>query len=71
MGVLVCYDDFTYDVVNDYHLDYLVATGCIVGYDKSGEWVKTEKWSGFPHNLTKSSATARQVSETTKKAEIS
>jgi len=42
MGVLVCYDDFTYDVVNDYHLDYLVQTGCIVGYDKSGEWVKTE-----------------------------
>jgi hypothetical protein len=44
MGVLVCYDDFTYDVINDYHLDYLVETGCIVGYDKSGEWVKTENF---------------------------
>jgi hypothetical protein len=42
MGVLVCYDDFTYDVINDYYLDYLVQTGCIIGYDKSGEWVKTE-----------------------------
>lgn len=40
MGVLVCYDDFSYDVVNDYHLDYLVQAGCIVGYDKSGNWVK-------------------------------
>lgn len=42
MGVLVCYDDFTYDVINDYHLDYLVTTGCIVGYDRSGEWVKND-----------------------------
>lgn len=45
MGVLVCYDDFTYGVINDYHLDYLVETRCIVGYDKSGDWVKTEKKS--------------------------
>jgi hypothetical protein len=42
MGVLVCYDDFTYDVVNDYHLEYLLEKGCIVGYDSSGEWVKME-----------------------------
>jgi len=42
MGVLVCYDDFTYDVINDYHLDYLVTTGCIVGYDRSGDWVKQD-----------------------------
>ena len=42
MGVLVCYDDFTYDVVNDYHLEYLLEKGCIIGYDKSGEWVKIE-----------------------------
>lgn len=42
MGVLVCYDDFTYDVVNDYHLEYLLEKGCIIGYDKSGEWVKLE-----------------------------
>ena len=41
-GVLVCYDDFTYDVINDYCLEYLVTTGCIVGFDKSGHWVKQE-----------------------------
>jgi len=42
MGVLVCYDDYTYDVINDYHLDYLLGKGCIVGYDNSGNWNKTE-----------------------------
>lgn len=42
MGILVCYDDFTYDVVSDNHLEYLVMAGCIVGYDNSGEWVKLE-----------------------------
>ena len=42
MGVLVCYDDFTYDVINDYHLDFLIESGCITGYDKSGEWVRIE-----------------------------
>jgi len=42
MGVLVCYDDYTYDVINDYHLDYLLGKGCIVGYDNSGNWSKTE-----------------------------
>ena len=42
MGVLVCYDDFTYDVINDYHLDYLLDKGCIVGYDNSGNWSKTD-----------------------------
>jgi hypothetical protein len=42
MGVLVCYDDFTYDVINDYHLDFLLGKGCIVGYDDSGDWSKTE-----------------------------
>jgi hypothetical protein len=40
MGVLVCYDDFTYDVINDYHLDYLLDKGCIIGYDNSGNWHK-------------------------------
>jgi len=45
MGVLVCYDDFTYDVVSDYHFDYLVTTGRIVGFDKSEEWVKKENVS--------------------------
>jgi hypothetical protein len=48
MGVLVCYDEFTYDVINDYYLDYLVQTKCIIGYDKSGEWVKTEKLPPVP-----------------------
>lgn len=43
MGVLVCYDDFTYDVINDYHLDYLVSTGCIIGFDRSSHWVKKEE----------------------------
>lgn len=43
MGILVCYDDFTYDVINDdYHLQYLLDKGCIVGYDNSGKWVKSE-----------------------------
>ena len=43
MGILVCYDDFTYDVINDYHLDYLLGKGCIIGYDDSGNWSKTEE----------------------------
>jgi len=55
MGVLVCYDDFTYDVINDYQLDYLVETGCIVGYDKSGEWVKTENFLQHAPNCLKQS----------------
>lgn len=42
MGVLVCYDDFTYDVINDYYLDHLVSTGCIIGYDRSEHWVKDD-----------------------------
>jgi hypothetical protein len=42
MGILVCYDDYTYDVINDYHLDYLLGKGCIIGYDSSGNWCKTE-----------------------------
>lgn len=45
MGVLVCYDDFTYDVINDYHLDHLVTSGCIVGFDRSEHWSKTEESS--------------------------
>jgi len=51
MGVLVCYDDFTYDVVNDYHLDFLVSTGSIVGYDKSEEWVKKESLPQLPNEV--------------------
>jgi hypothetical protein len=43
MGILVCYDDFTYDVINDYHLDYLLGKGCIIGYDNSGNWSKCEE----------------------------
>lgn len=48
MGVLVCYDDFTYDIVSDYHLDYLVTTGRIVGYAKSEVWVKKESLPPLP-----------------------
>jgi len=51
MGVLVCYDDFTYDVVNDYHLDHLVTTGVIIGYDKSDHWVKREATTPQPNEL--------------------
>ncbi|QXE90825.1 GSU3473 family protein [Geomonas subterranea] len=40
MGVLVCYDDFSYDVINDYFLDHLLSTGCILGFDRSEHWVK-------------------------------
>jgi len=43
MGILVCYDDFTYDVINDYHLDYLLGKGRIIGYDNSGNWSKSEE----------------------------
>lgn len=43
MGVLVCYDDFTYDVINDYFLDHLLTTGCIIGFDRSEHWVKAEE----------------------------
>jgi len=43
MGILVCYDDYTYDVISDYHLDYLLGKGCIIGYDSSGNWNKTEE----------------------------
>jgi hypothetical protein len=53
MGVLVCYDDFTYDVINDYHLDYLMETGCIVGYDKSGDWIKTDDFTLSPSTIHK------------------
>lgn len=42
MGVLVCYDDFTYDVINDYYLDHLLGTGCILGFDRSEHWVKQD-----------------------------
>lgn len=48
MGVLVCYDDFTYDVVTDFHLDYLVSTGSIVGFDRSEKWVKQEETIPVP-----------------------
>lgn len=42
MGVLVCYDDYTYDVINAYHLDYLIDKGCVIGYDDTTEWQKNE-----------------------------
>jgi hypothetical protein len=57
MGVLVCYDDFTYDVVNDCHLEYLMGKGCIIGYDNSGEWVKLE--APLPGNADPLQATLR------------
>jgi hypothetical protein len=59
MGVLVCYDDFTYEVVNDYHLDYLVQSGCIVGYDKSGDWVKKESTPVRAPSVVTESTSAR------------
>lgn len=43
MGILVCYDDYTYDVINEYHLDYLLDKGCIVGYDSSGNWKRKDE----------------------------
>lgn len=60
MGVLVCYDDFTYDVVNDYHLDYLVTSGCIVGFDRSGHWVKQEE-SAAPAPAPPASPQQREI----------
>ncbi|WP_226377813.1 MULTISPECIES: GSU3473 family protein [Geobacteraceae] len=56
MGVLVCYDDFTYDVVTDFHLDYLVSTGSIVGFDRSEKWVKQEEAIPVPPPATATKA---------------
>jgi hypothetical protein len=42
MGILVCYDDFTYDVVSDIHLDDMINAGRVTGFDSSCRWVKTE-----------------------------
>jgi hypothetical protein len=39
MGILVLYDDNVYDVVNDEHLDYLIAAHKIIGFRRSSEWV--------------------------------
>jgi hypothetical protein len=39
MGILVLYDDNLYDVVNDEHLDYLIAAHRIIGFRRSNEWV--------------------------------
>jgi hypothetical protein len=58
MGVLVCYDDFTYDVVNDYHLDYLLQSGCILGYDKSCDWVKKDLATARTPSAAKDKAAA-------------
>ncbi|SNB46670.1 hypothetical protein [Geobacter sp. DSM 9736] len=38
MGILVCYDDFTYDVVADFTFD--TEDGRIAGYDNSCDWEK-------------------------------
>lgn len=40
MKVMVCYDDDTYDIVEDYCLDYLIRTGNITGFCRSDKWVK-------------------------------
>ncbi|KAF0218839.1 MAG: hypothetical protein FD174_2622 [Geobacteraceae bacterium] len=42
MGILVCYDDFTYDVVSDFHLEDMISSGRIAGFDSSSTWVKVE-----------------------------
>lgn len=42
MGILVCYDDFTYDVVNDFHLTDMINAGRVAGFDRSCTWVKVE-----------------------------
>lgn len=60
MGVLVCYDDYTYDVINDYHLDYLVSTGCIIGFDRSEQWVKQEKNAHLASGPPESPSPARR-----------
>ncbi|MBJ6726956.1 GSU3473 family protein [Geomesophilobacter sediminis] len=43
MGILVCYDEFTYDVVSDYHLEFLIKSKCITGYVEDGNWVRLEE----------------------------
>jgi len=60
MGVLVCYDDYTYDVINVYHLDYLLDKGCIIGYDDSGDWQKTEDAEAEVILLTELAEAARR-----------
>lgn len=40
MKVMVCYDDDSYDIVEDYCLDYLIMTGNITGFCRSDKWVR-------------------------------
>lgn len=40
MKVMVCYDDDSYDIVEDYCLDYLIMTGNITGFSRSDQWVR-------------------------------
>ncbi|WP_243371461.1 GSU3473 family protein [Geotalea sp. SG265] len=40
MKVMVCYNDNSYDIVEDYCLDYLIRTGNITGFCRSDKWVK-------------------------------
>ena len=39
MGILVLYDDNIYDVVDDDHLEYLIAANKIIGFRRSGAWI--------------------------------
>lgn len=38
MGILVCYDEFTYDVVSDLSVECIEEQ--VIGYDNSCEWEK-------------------------------
>lgn len=40
MKVMVCYDDDSYDIVEDYCLDYLIRVGNITGFCRSDKWVR-------------------------------
>jgi len=42
MLVMVRYADEEYGIVEDYCLDYLIATGKIVEFARSNEWVSIE-----------------------------
>jgi hypothetical protein len=40
MKVMVGYNDGTYDIVEEYCLDYLIQLGKITGFCRSDKWVK-------------------------------
>jgi hypothetical protein len=65
MGILVCYDDFSYDVVSICDLHELLENGSIIGYDNSGDWIKSERVTGdVPATTRKTKRSSGRKSKT-------